>query len=60
MIYGSQINFMNTFINSQRQKLENKSKREVIVKSGDAGSEQALMVKTTRKNNPVGFSGVKR
>lgn len=59
MIYGSQIKFTNTFINSQQQKLENKSKCEVI-KCGDAGSEQALMVKITCKNNPVGYSGVKR
>lgn len=42
MIYGSQIKFMN---NSQRQQLGNKSKCEVIIMSGDAGSEQALMVK---------------
>lgn len=60
MIYGSQIKFTNTFISSQRQKLENKSKCEVIMKSGEAGSEQALMVKINCKNNPVGFSGVKR
>lgn len=40
------------------KKLENKSKCEVIIKSGDAGSEQALVVKNTCENNPVGFSGV--
>ena len=44
------IKFMNTSISSQ---LENKSKYEVIIiESGDAGSEEALMVKITCENNP--------
>lgn len=45
MIYGSQIKFMNTFSNSQTSETgKQKAKCEVIIKSGDAGSEQALMV----------------
>lgn len=50
--------YENRFINSQRHKLENKSACEVM-EPGEREREQAWMVKSTCKNNPVGSSGVK-